>query len=70
MRMKKVLSIIVLSLISVMGFAQELDCNVQINSDQIEGRNKSMFNTLQQAISDFLNNRRWTDMTIAGTNRM
>ena len=70
MRMKKVLSIIVLSLISVMGFAQELDCNVQINSDQIEGSSKSMFNTLQQAISEFINNRRWTDMTIAQQERI
>ena len=27
--------------------AQELNCTVQVNSDQIEGSNKSVFTTLQ-----------------------
>lgn len=45
------------------GLAQELSCTVTINSDQIEGSNKSIFNTLQQAISEYVNTIRWTDMT-------
>lgn len=42
--------------------AQELNCNLVINSDQIQGSNKSVFNTLQKSASDFINNRRWTEM--------
>lgn len=68
--MKKLLSTLLLVLISTTVFAQELNCNVQINSDQIEGSNKSIFNTLQQAIGEFINNRRWTDMTVAQQERI
>lgn len=41
--------------------AQELKCNLQINSDKIQGTNKSVFTTLQKSATEFLNNRRWTD---------
>ncbi len=50
--------------------AQELNCNVTINSDQIEGSNKQIFNTLQQSISEFVNNTRWTNMTVAEQERI
>lgn len=43
--------------------AQELNCNLVINSDQIQGSNKSVFNTLQKSASDFINNRRWTELS-------
>ena len=68
--MKKSIISILLSFVCAIGFAQELNCNVQVNSDQIEGSNKSMFTSLQQAMSDFLNNRRWTDMTFAQQERI
>jgi len=50
--------------------AQELNCTVQLNTDQIPGTNKSVFNTLQKSISDFLNNRKWSEMTFANTERI
>ena len=50
--------------------AQELNCNLTINSDQIQGSNKSVFNTLQKSASDFVNNRRWTDLTFAQQERI
>jgi hypothetical protein len=50
--------------------AQELNCNVQINSDQIIGSNKAVFNTLQKSISEFVNNRRWTELTYANAERI
>jgi hypothetical protein len=43
--------------------AQELNCNLQINSDQIQGSNKSIFTTLQKSASEFLNNRKWSEMS-------
>lgn len=42
--------------------AQELNCNLQINSDKIQGSNKSVFMTLQKAATEFMNNRRWTEL--------
>ncbi len=50
--------------------AQELNCTVQINSDQIEGTSKSVFTTLQSAITDFMNNRQWTEMTFTNQERI
>jgi len=41
--------------------AQELRCNVQVISQQIQGTNKQVFQTLQNAIYEFMNNRVWTD---------
>lgn len=41
--------------------AQELDCTVTINADKIPGSNKKIISTLNKAITEFINNRRWTD---------
>jgi hypothetical protein len=49
---------------------QELACNVQVNADQVQGTNRSVFNTLQKSISDFINNRRWTNMTYTNAERI
>lgn len=40
--------------------AQELNCNLQINSSQIQIANKQVFETLQKDLNDFMNNRHWT----------
>jgi hypothetical protein len=50
--------------------AQELNCNLTINSDQIQGSNKSVFNTLQKSASEFVNNRKWTEMSYADHERI
>ena len=42
-------------------WSQELRCNVQVVSQQIQGTNKQVFQTLQNAIYEFMNNRVWTD---------
>jgi len=50
--------------------AQELNCNLTINSDMIQGSNKSIFSTLQRSASEFVNNRRWTDLSFASQERI
>ena len=45
--------------------AQELNCTVTINSDQIEGSNKQVYETLKQGIEEYMNQNRWTNMTFA-----
>ena len=35
--------------------SQELNCQVEINSDQVQGTNKSVFETLQTAINEYMN---------------
>jgi hypothetical protein len=43
------------------GFSQELKCNVQIVSQQIQGTNKQVFQTMQTAVYEFMNNTNWTN---------
>ena len=46
-------------------YAQELNCTVTINSEQIEGTNKEVFETLKTAIQEYMSQNRWTNMTYA-----
>ncbi len=41
--------------------AQELMCNVQVITQQIQGTNKQVFQTLQTSIYEFMNNTSWTN---------
>jgi len=43
--------------------AQELNCQVSINSQQVSISDKTKFETLQKAIYEFMNNRQWTNTT-------
>lgn len=64
--------VLAISFLLFAGFiqAQELNCIVQINSDQVQGTNKSVFNTLQKSISELINNRKWTELTFANSERI
>ena len=42
-------------------YSQEFRCNIQVVSQQIQGTNKQVFQTLQNAMYEFMNNRVWTD---------
>jgi hypothetical protein len=49
---------------------QELRCTVTINSDQVPGSNKELFNTLKQSIEEYVNTMRWTNMTFQEKERI
>ena len=46
---------------SLTGIAQELNCRVIVNSSQIQSSNTQLFNTMETAISEYLNNTKWTN---------
>jgi hypothetical protein len=59
--MKKLLIIfLAILLFSNFASAQEIYCNVQVNSRQVEGSEKRVFEELQRAIYEFINNRVWS----------
>lgn len=63
--MKKKIFLIVLMICS--GFAlqaQELMCQVSVNAQQIQGSDRHIYDNMQNAIRDFVNNRRWTGYTV------
>lgn len=42
--------------------AQELNCTVTVNSDKIPGSNKQIYTTLENVLSEFINQKRWTNL--------
>lgn len=59
--------VLITSLIATIPTAksQELKCDVEINSSQIQGTNKSVFTTLQGAINDYMNTTKFSQAQIA-----
>jgi hypothetical protein len=43
--------------------AQQLNCTVNVNADQITITNKQIFNTLEKSLSDFINKTDWTGVS-------
>ena len=60
--MKRLLIILFVFLSGGMSLsAQEMNCIVNVSAPQIEGTDKRVFETLQNAIFEFVNNRKWSD---------
>ena len=51
-------------------FSQELNCNVEINSDKISGTDKGIFTTLQTAITEYMNNTQWGNAQFLANERI
>ncbi|MBR5147812.1 MAG: DUF4835 family protein [Bacteroidaceae bacterium] len=54
-------SIITLCVLSLRAQAQELEAKVVVNHSKIQGTNTSVFTTLQEAMTEFINTRKWTN---------
>ncbi len=59
--MRKLILIWSFLAIMIPSLSQELYCTVQINTQQVEGTEKKVFETLEKAIFEFMNNRKWTN---------
>lgn len=56
--------IYILTVFTLLGFpskGQELNCNVVVNAERVETTDRRIFQDMQTAFAQFLNNRRWTD---------
>lgn len=49
---------------------QELNCEVEINSDQVQGTNKQVFETLKGAINDYMNTTTFTTAQFAANEKI
>ena len=62
MNIRRIFSLLVAVVcVGACAFAQELNCEVEINSSKIQNANKEVFTTLQQTISEYMNTTKWTD---------
>ena len=65
------LTLLFILLFSVFSFnAQELNCLVTVNSDQVAGSNKQVFATLQQSLNEYVNQTKWTDRVVKPEERV
>ncbi len=69
--MNKLLTIIAFLAVSFVSLrAQELNCQVEVNSDQVQGTNKSVFETLQTAINEYMNTNVFTNAQFAANEKI
>lgn len=66
---KRLLFLFLLGTAPFVGKAQELNAQVKINRDKIQGT-QTVFETLEKALTEFINNRKWTDATFAINERI
>lgn len=69
MNIRIILAAIALMLSSVVT-AQELNCKVKILHSQVQGTNTSVFETLEAALNEFMNNRSWTELQFSEVERI
>ena len=50
--------------------AQELNCTVEVNSSSVEGTSTDIFKTLQQSITEYLNENQWTNAVFSPNERI
>jgi hypothetical protein len=60
MKLEKIFLFILLILSKAI-VAQELNCTVKVLSPAIQGTERSVFETLETAVKEFMNNTRWTN---------
>ncbi|MBC5993584.1 type IX secretion system protein PorD [Pontibacter cellulosilyticus] len=58
---KKILVLLMFCLTAWTAKAQELQCDVVVNSEQVQYTDKQLFTDMQTRIFEFMNNRRWTE---------
>ncbi|AUX17880.1 type IX secretion system protein PorD [Flavobacterium columnare] len=59
--MRKFLILFICLLSGSSYYAQELNCTVEINTNQVSGTNQQIFKTLKKTLTEFINNTKWTD---------
>lgn len=68
--MRKVLLFIIVCFVTQRILAQELRCNISISATKIQGANKTVFETMQTDLYEFMNNRKWTENKYAMDERI
>ncbi|MEX0359359.1 MAG: DUF4835 family protein [Allomuricauda sp.] len=59
--MHRIIILVFLFFIAQISFAQELNCTVTVNSDQVSQTNQQIFRTLERSLNDFVNKNKWTN---------
>lgn len=69
--MKKYILAVAAIAMSSFAFAQELNCSVEVNAQKIEGGgSKSVFQTLQEAMSEYMNETHFSNATFSNNEKI
>ena len=68
--MHKIFTVVLLFLFSLQLTAQELNCRIQVNSQQIKGTNRQKFTSMRTSIYEFMNSTRWTENVYSNEERI
>ena len=68
--MKKLFLFFVVVVVAFKTYAQELLCNVRVNSSQVQTSDRKVFQTMQKEVYEFINNRKWTSTNIQNEERI
>ena len=68
--MRKVFIALLQLFIVTNAVAQELQVKVSINSSQVEGSDKSVFENLQQTLEQWMNDKQWTELQFQKNERI
>ena len=68
--MRNFLILLTAFIIGFTGEAQELNCQVTVNSDQVGQTNQQIFQTLERSLNDFVNKSKWTNRVYAENERV
>lgn len=69
-RLFGILGFVIFSVLPFRAAAQELSCDVEINTDQIQNVDKSIFETLQESIREYMNTTHFTNAQFAVNERI
>ncbi|GFD82744.1 DUF4835 domain-containing protein [Tenacibaculum sp. KUL118] len=59
--MRKFFFIVFLFSVAFSSYSQEFNATVIINSDKVQSSNKQVYQTLQKALTEFINDKQWTN---------
>ncbi len=68
--MNKVVLILLLSTVLAEGSAQELNCKVTVNADQIQTSDRGIFKDMERGIATFMSTRKWSGDTYKNYERI
>lgn len=68
--MRNIALILAFLLVTLTLGAQELNCTITVNSDQVSQTNQNVFKTLERSLNDFVNKNRWTNRTYKENERV
>jgi len=60
-KIRLILLLVFTSFFSTILIGQEILCNVQVNTQQVEGTDKRIYDNMQVSITEFINNRQWSN---------